>query len=242
MPKNIGELPSCILLDLDNTLYEYQPAHEAGISNARRVATLLLNVSIEQFDECFELARSEVKQRLGLTAASHSRLLYFQRMIELMGLATQVSAALRIEEGYWSAFLETAKIKPSVYEFLDDVRLAGVPTMIVTDLTSHIQYRKILLWRLDQYVDWITTSEEAATEKPNPAIFKYALSKLQVEDGPIWMIGDHPAKDLQGAKHALGAVTFQVINNNEKPSEFADVALKDFEELRGLFKRCQKAS
>lgn len=239
MLKPLEQLPSCIFLDLDNTLYDYESAQQAGLLNASRVAALILNVSDEQFEETFAQARLDVKRQLGETAASHSRLLYFQRMIELMGLATQASAALRIEEGYWSAFLEVASIKPNVYEFLDDVRLAGVPMMIITDLTSSVQYRKFLLWRLDQYIDWMTTSEEAGAEKPNPEIFKYAMSKLDIADGPIWMIGDHPERDLRGAKDALGAVTFQVLHNNEKASEFADFAFHDFKEIREIFRDCR---
>src|SRR5690348_8739846 len=102
--------PSCVLLDLDNTLYHYEPAHEAGTKAVRAFAESQLKISGASFDRCFEDARTETKRRLGATASGHNRLLYFQRTIEKAGLATQSFAALQMEQAYWSAFLAAAPL------------------------------------------------------------------------------------------------------------------------------------
>ena len=46
-----------------------------------------------------------------------------------------------------------------VKDLLDDIRLLGVPTAIVTDLTAQIQFRKIVYFGLDHYFVNIVTSE-----------------------------------------------------------------------------------
>jgi putative hydrolase of the HAD superfamily len=233
VPRDTGGLsrPSCVLLDMDNTLYAYAPAHAAGMAAAAAAARELLNIEERAFVSTFDDARAEIKRRLGRTAASHYRLLYFQRTIERLGLASQVAAAMKLEHAYWTAFLDNARLFPEVHEFLDDLRLAGVPAVVVTDLTSEIQFRKFLLWRLDRYIDWIVTSEEAGADKPEPRIFELALAKLGGVEGPIWMVGDDVA-DIAGAKAAVGAVTFQLVQGGGKPAAEADVVIRSFGELR----------
>src|SRR5262245_8445762 len=113
--------PSCVLVDLDNTLYPYDPAHKAGLAAVRDFAVTQLNVKGADFDSCFEGARAEIKHRLGHVAASHNRLLYFQRTLEKAGLGTQARHALQMEQAYWSAFLAAAELFPEALEFLDDL-------------------------------------------------------------------------------------------------------------------------
>lgn len=229
--------PSCVLLDMDNTLYRYAPAHAAGMDGAAMVASELLNIDRHGFEQAVAGARTELKRRLGPVAASHHRLLYFQRAIEQLGLASQVAAALKLDHAYWSHFLDAAELESEALDFLDDLRLLGIPVVIVTDLTAQIQFRKFLLWRLDRYVDWIVTSEEAGADKPDPRIFNLALAKLGGIEGQAWMIGDNPVADIEGAKDAVNALTIQMcLDEPHKPST-ADHKVNGFAPLRALLRR-----
>ena len=67
------------------------------------------------------------------------------------------------------------KLFDDVLEFLDDLRLLGIPMVIVTDLTAQIQFRKIVYFGLDRYFDFVVTSEEAGQDKPNAAPFELAM-------------------------------------------------------------------
>ena len=215
-PTALSEAPSCVLLDLDNTLYEYDPAHAAGMDAVREYAEQQLRISSADFDDCFRAARAEIKQRLGPTGSSHHRLLYFQRTLEKAGLATQPMSALQMEQVYWSAFLSKAALFDDVLEFMDDLRIAGIPAIIVTDLTAQIQLRKLLYFNLHKYVDWMVTSEESGADKPAVGIFHLALAKIGGVEGTVWMIGDDPAKDIAGARDALGCTTFQKVLELDK--------------------------
>lgn len=228
--------PSCVLIDLDNTVYPYQQAHEAGLEGSAKVAEELLGITRQEFDDTYRTARAQIKRRLGPVASSHSRLLYFQRMLEQLGLGSQVGFALELEQAYWSLFLEAAELRPQVPDFLDDLRLNGIPAVAVTDLTAAIQFRKMLVWQLDRYLDWIVTSEEVGADKPAAEMFELALAKLGGIEGCVWMIGDNPEVDIVGAKQAINAVTIQFQSPGDSVSPQADAAVTSFQELRNLLR------
>ena len=144
MSDVVLEKPSCVLLDLDNTIYEYDPCHEAGLNAACREVGTKLGMPAADFKKLYGQAREQIKQRLGKTAASHNRLLYFQRALELGGIGSQPGHALSLERAYWRSFLAKSKLLPESEEFLDDLRINGIPIVIVTDLTAAIQMRKYL--------------------------------------------------------------------------------------------------
>lgn len=239
-PHRFKQLPDAVLLDTDNTLYPYEPAHEAGMKAVCHKAMDTFSIKTEQFYAAFNQARDEIKQRLGQIASSHSRLLYFQRMLEIIGLRSQVLLALDFEQTYWRTFLGNAELFEGVKEFLDDLRLLGIPTAIVTDLTSQIQFRKIVYFGLDHYFDYIITSEEAGYDKPHPAPFQIALEKIQPAGNHIWMIGDSAVNDILGAKKAIQAITIQKIHagvKEGKDESQADAVVYHFSELSHLLKK-----
>ena len=143
------KLPDAILFDTDNTLYEYEPAHKAGMQAIENKVTRSFSITESDFKNAFNQARTEVKKRLEGTASSHSRLLYMQRMLELMGLGSQTLWTLDLEQTYWRTFLSNAHLFSGVKELLLEIKRLGIPTAIITDLTAQIQFRKIVYFGLD---------------------------------------------------------------------------------------------
>ena len=120
---------------------------------------------------------------------------------------------------------------------MDDLRLLGIETAIVTDLTAQIQFRKMVYFGLDHYFDYIVTSEEAGCDKPDPAPFILDLEKMQLQPNEIRMIGDNPFNDIQGAKKALGAFTLQKLHEGVVPGldeSEPDILFYDYSSLRKL--------
>jgi putative hydrolase of the HAD superfamily len=242
-PEAIALMPDAVLFDTDNTLYPYEPAHAAAIAAVSEKAASLFSISTSQFESVFSQARDEIKRRLKHTASSHSRLLYFQRMLELLGLGSQVLLALDLEQTYWRTFLSNAVLFDGVKEFLDELRLEGIPTAIVTDLTSQIQFRKVVYFGLDHYFDYIVTSEEAGFDKPNDAPFQLAVEKMRPKGNCIWMVGDNPIADIGGAKKAIGAVTIQKVHGDSKilsESNLPDCVIDNYAQLSKLLKQCRR--
>ena len=240
-----GCLPNAILFDTDNTLYAYEPAHASAMLAVREKVSKTFSISHDAFDKAFSEARRQVKSRLKDTASSHSRLLYLQRMLEIIGLGSQVLLALDFEQTYWRTFLSNAVLFDGVKELLDDLRLLGIPTAIVTDLTAQIQFRKVVYLKLDKYFDYFVTSEEAGFDKPHAAPFQLALEKMRPKGNCIWMIGDNPVSDIQGAREQINAVTLQKLHagvtQGSGPSA-PDALFYEFGELRMLLAKLEAKS
>lgn len=227
--------PITVLFDTDNTLYDYGPANHIANQAAERKAGNLLGISSDIYKAAFKQARQDVKVRLGHTASSHNRLLYFQRMLEILGFKAQLLIALDLEQTFWRTFLVNAPLFPGVVEFLQLLRRQNVPIAIVTDLTAHVQLRKLTHFRLEETFDAVVTSEEVGADKPDKRNFELVLDKLKVNtnDGQVWMIGDSPSADIRGGK-TIGAVTFQKVHGDLKISsgkDAPDYAFSSFLEL-----------
>jgi len=200
--------PRAALFDLDNTLYAYAPAHEEAMRAVCDKAKNILKIDADVFNETFAKARTTIKQRLGGTAACHSRLLFMQNTLELLGLKTQIHMALDLEQTYWRTFLSQAILFPGVKEFLAALRRAGIATCLVTDLEAQIQFRKLVYFGLHETFDFVVTSEEAGADKPSAAPFELALAKLGAAPQETIMIGEEAITDIAGAKK-LGIFTVQ---------------------------------
>jgi HAD superfamily hydrolase (TIGR01549 family) len=238
--KRFTRLPDAFLFDTDNTLYPYDPAHAAAMRAVRHKVIMTFSIAEADFDKAFDEARKQVKNRLKHTASSHSRLLYLQRMLEIMGLGSQVLLALDFEQTYWRTFLSNAILFEGVKDVLDDIRLLGIPTAVVTDLTAQIQFRKVVYFGLDHYFDYIVTSEEAGHDKPHESPFQIAIEKMRPKGDCIWMIGDNPVNDIQGAREKINAVTLQKIHSGTESGTgicAPDAVFGEFRELRSMIAR-----
>jgi HAD superfamily hydrolase (TIGR01549 family) len=204
--------PDAILFDTDNTLYDYVPANDKAERSVEVKAQNLLGVNPDIFRATYQQAKRQIKSQLGHTASSHSRLLYFQRVLELLGFKAQLMIALDLEQTFWRTFLANAPLFPGVMNLLDDLRYNNIPIAVVTDLTSHIQLRKLTYFNLEETFDAVVTSEEVGADKPDLRNFNLVLEKLGLtSDHVIWMVGDNPTTDIAGGR-GIGAVTFQKVH------------------------------
>jgi HAD superfamily hydrolase (TIGR01549 family) len=232
--RSVLPRPSVVLFDLDNTLYEYEPSHVAALAAVQAKVGRELGVPAPAFDRFFSQAKTEVKCRLTGLASEHSRLLYFQRMIEIIGLRTQPLLALDLEQTYWRAFMARSTLFAGVRDFLDELELLGIQRALVTDLTAQIQFRKLVYFQIEGLFEAVVTSEESGREKPDPAGFRLALEKLGSPKGPIWMIGDDLKKDMLGAKKALSATTIMKVEPRFLPQRASDGVDAVFDDFRTL--------
>ena len=232
--------PNAVLLDTDNTLYDYYPANILAEKAVCQKAKNLLGIKREIFFKYYNLAKKEVKKNLPLNASSHSRLLYFQRMIELLGYKSHLLLSLDFEQTFWRTFLANAPLFPGLRETLSFFKGRNIPIAVVTDLTSHIQLRKLTYFGLEDTFDAVVTSEEVGIDKPNKKNFLLTLKKLNLsKESYFWMIGDNPVSDIYGAKQ-FNSTTFQKIHNKVKlgEEEYApDFIIRDYYAFLNKMKR-----
>lgn len=124
----------------------------------------------------------------------------------------------------------------SVNGFLGELNRAGVPWGIVTNGNGPNQRTKCGLAGLAELARFIIVSEEQGYAKPDPRIFRDALTALGIADPEgVMFVGDHPVNDIDGAR-AFGMRTAWVSRGLAFPSELAapDHVIERVTELRGV--------
>lgn len=230
-------IPSTVYFDLDNTFYEYENTHNLAMDKTLERVENALGIGRETFLSALNSSKRQIKGRLGNTAASHSRLLYFKTALEELGFGPQPLLTLELEQVYWSSFLREMKLFEGVIDLLEELRVAGVSMALVTDLTAQIQLRKIVYLGIEKYFDVIVTSEEAGEEKPSAGPFALAKELMGDMQHERWFVGDSGDKDIVGARTHLDAICFQRISGRNSIGQgpaLPDYSFESFLEIRSL--------
>jgi putative hydrolase of the HAD superfamily len=168
-------MKKAVLFDLDNTLYNYDECNKIAMDQVYKVFKKESDIERDDFEHLFADAKAEVKRTLIGTAASHSRVLYFQRLTEKVHNTVTPEQIFELYNAYWDTLISNAKLFDGVIEFLEELKSKGIKVIIVTNLTAFIQMRKIIHLGISDYVDYLVTSEEAGFDKPHPAPYLLAL-------------------------------------------------------------------
>jgi putative hydrolase of the HAD superfamily len=106
-----------------------------------------------------------------------------------MNVHTNAAFALECEQVFWREYLKKTQLFPGVEELFSALRLAKSRLVLVTDLSSQIQLRKLAWLGLDKTFDFIVTSEEAGGDKDTgmPELF---LKELVLPIDETWSLGD----------------------------------------------------
>jgi FMN phosphatase YigB (HAD superfamily) len=198
-----------VLLDIDNTIYHYESCHNYALNILlSRLSTIVSNPKKEVQEE-FMKSRQKVNEQLYGTASSHSRFLYVQLTLEFFLGKTAFYHTLKMEKLYWDTFLSKMIIDGRAFNFINQCNNKKIPICCVTDLTTEIQFRKIVTLKLEDKISFIVTSEEAGIEKPEKKIFDLALEKMKLNYEDVIMVGDSASKDIAGAEN-LGVQSYLV--------------------------------
>ena len=189
--KSFHSIPNRIIFDLDNTIYSYETAHRPAIEHLLIRFSQILHLSTESTVELWNASRKEVKRRLGDSGSSHSRLIYILEVLRRFHPGVDLKVALELEAAYWKVYFEEMKLYPNLHDFLQQVKLCNIEKILVTDLTAYIQIKKLVHLGLENFFDYVITSEEVGgdkiTDKPWSLLNELCVGNAQ---GVDWYIGD----------------------------------------------------
>ncbi len=215
-----------VAFDLDDTLYDYETLNTLATERLCSFVCEALGIAPDGFYKAFEEAKRETKACLGGTASCHDRLLYCQKTLERLGRPPAV-LALDMYDRYWGYILGHMKLREGALETLTYCRERGLRVAVCTDLTAHIQHRKLRRLGIAPLVDVLVTSEEAGAEKPSEAIYRLLLKKLGAVPEQILFVGDSDAKDVQGPlRMGMRALRFGAAEGKYAAADFEAVRRK----------------
>lgn len=196
-----------VFVDLDDTLYPYEPCNDAGKHAAwEAFGDLGYDLSREEFETLYQKGRRGTKRELAGTASAHERFLYFKRAIRIHTGTHRSAHALQLGETYWDEYIRTMELFDGVTETLSAFRKAGIDVGIVTNLTTRVQLEKLEALGIDPLIDFLLTSEEMGREKPSAIMFTMPLSQLDLRPSEVLMVGDSVGTDIEGG-NAVGMHT-----------------------------------
>ncbi len=199
-----------ILTDIDDTIYDYDRANKAALDSMYLEVIKHKHVEREEFEKLFKRCQEEIKKELVGSAASHNRILYFQRLSEKLLNTVEPKMILALNDAYWGTFWNNMYVFPGSIAFFEEVKSRGIKVVAVTNQTAFIQLKKVNQIGLNDYIDALVTSEEAGVDKPHPSMFLYGLHKANCLPQDAIMIGDDQTSDIEGA-NAIGMTTVRVV-------------------------------
>ena len=204
-----------IIIDLDDTLYNYQTCHKIALKqvflNLQEKTNNL--ISISELDEIYKNINNKLKIELQGTSSSHNKSIYFKQLLESIKINTSIDDNIKnheylslnynylstINDLYWSVFYDNMVCNEGVKTFLEWNKQIGVKIGVLTDYETEYQIIKLKKLGLIKYIDIVVTSEEVGIEKPSVQMFQTILYKLKADVDTTIMIGDNFDKDIVGA-------------------------------------------
>lgn len=193
-------MPKAILFDVDNTLYSETNAHSIAFAKVTDYVQANLGIDPDTWGQLCKAEMAAMKAHLGLNAAIHNRMIRFLRILEDRKLPLYHAKVLN--DLYWEALIDAAQPKEGVNDALAALKKAGCILGVGTNMTLDWQMVKLQKLGLLDLFDFVVSSEEAGTEKPDPAFFRFCAQRAELDPRDCLFIGDSLKGDVLGAENA----------------------------------------
>lgn len=214
-----------IILDLDNTLLDFM---QFKTETAKAAAKAMVENGLPATEKEIYEKIFAVYQEKGIEYQKT-----FYEVIKPYNL--EINKAEQIQQAGIVAYLkrkfEVLKPYSEVKPTLEKLRKKGLKLGIVTDAPRNKAWQRLIMAGLENEFDFVITYNDTMEFKPHPSPFKLALEKLKCEPSEVLFVGDHPGKDVKGAK-AVGMKTALAEYGQQFHSEDkSDYKIKKFEEI-----------
>lgn len=219
-----------LLLDLDNTLLDFNKAEAAavkkvlarnGLPDSEEVVKTYSRIN-KSFWERFE--RGEIEK----TEIYAGR---FRKLLSVLGKEGNAEELSHEYGGYLSEGFFTVD---GAFPILDYLKERGYKLYAATNGLSSTQYRRIKGSGLEPYFDAVFVSEDAGHQKPEKAYYDYILANIPEKNKKkILIIGDSQSSDILGGINAgIAACWFNP--TGDKPRYSSKYEIKALSELKEI--------
>lgn len=218
-----------VYFDLDNTLLDFSRSEKESLRYV--LSKYGFGLTDEQIELYIQINKKWWQNfSKGLYSKDYIVVARFKEFLEKIG-ALNISPE-KLSQEYLDKLSKTAYFIPGAKEFLEKMRLKKQRMAILTNGVRKVQQGRAKILNLEDYVEFIITSEQVEKPKPDPAMFLMAAQLSGVKPCSSVYIGDDPVIDYQAAKNAgMDFILFDPsgANYNQK-----FLVAKDFDELYAL--------
>ncbi|MHA6764210.1 HAD family hydrolase [Streptacidiphilus sp. PAMC 29251] len=231
-----------VLFDFAGTLFSDRALRGVHLEQLRFVAGA---VGVEAADRQL---RAAYREGLGLAYRAVTRSQFYSHRELFAEAFTATAAALGREldpvvaraavDRQYRATIEAATLRADVVDTLRELRVMGVHVQIVSNMDQEQLAGLIDRLGLGELLDAATSSEAAGSCKPDPGIYRVALTKAFCQPAEALFVGDSPRHDVHGPS-ALGMRTawLTVDAGPEPPLVQADFVITALAEVPGIVRR-----
>ncbi len=159
--------------------------------------------------------------------------LYDARVMDQLGIRERRA---EIEHALQSIFDDPSRVElyPETRRVLADLRARGYRLGVISN--HHDGLRKVLRHHaLERFFETVTYSQEAGTEKPDPAVFTLALDRAGCSPSAAVHVGDSLNMDVAGARQVGMGVVW--VNREDLPEVPGLFTVRTLDDLRAVLER-----
>lgn len=195
---------TCVLFDLDHTLWDYELNSRETLFELYHHYDLLSKgiLDFDTFHKQFRIINTELWELYdtGRIDSQVIRKERFRKILQAFYLYEE-ELSQQLSHDYLHICPTKGNLMPhaiEVLEYLNDKYSLAV----VTNGFEEIQNMKLSSSKLTPYFNHIITSQKAGCKKPSKEIFEYALRMNGAECHQAIMIGDNLVTDIGGARNS----------------------------------------
>lgn len=196
-----------VVFDLDDTLYNEKEFVLGGFLEVSSFINMKFGVNkIEIYNRIIEIFRETGRGKI------------FNIIIEEKNLDLKVDTLIEV---YRNSQPQIKLLNESI-EVLKRLRSEGYKLGVITDGMSSVQWNKVKLLNLENYVDKVIVTDDFGREywKPHKKSYIEMAKSLGININEMMYIGDNPNKDFITAK-ILGCKTIRIVNDF---SDYKDIS------------------
>ncbi|MBD3228342.1 MAG: HAD-IA family hydrolase [Candidatus Lokiarchaeota archaeon] len=192
-----------VSFDVFNTLFDARSYHSTACELILKKLNTIEKISPKEFHRKWdELIAKGWEELNDVDRAFLPQRIFFKNtlidLFETYNLSGDPEESIEI----WYNLLENIELFEEVPSVLDAMKDKGYTQIILSNIDNDFLFSRLSKFKLKKHFDYIFTSENLKSYKPNPIIFKKVVKHLQLKPEEIVHIGDSQSADVLGAKKA----------------------------------------
>lgn len=204
---------TCILFDMDNTLFDFVAAKLVA---CREILSYIAREEEDIAEDPSVLFGYFLRGIHGFENCDNIKDYMQERRLFTTHKYTQCCEIYEREK------LQSLELYPGVKDTLDELKKQGLKLAVITDADSYHALARLKRVELLDSFDTLTAADMTGTKKPDPAHFLFALRALNAKPEESLVVGDSIRRDIVPARK-LGLKTAYASYGDWRPAEEMDL-------------------